>query len=416
MDSPGFTYPAEFVTELRAKFPDVDPKKAHFCFDGTDRLEEMLASKRDSIRLSGKLSRWLYAREDWDCFVTVFTETDAVAHNFWHLMDERHPLHDPDAPPHLKTAILDVYKAVDQEIGQLLALLPQETHVFVMSDHGVQINTRGALFLKGLMQQMGLEVQGDTGNRAFTLGRRLWHLLPRRVREKGSNALLENAPKLRGKMMIGDIDLSRTRAYAYWSGIPQDIWLNVAGRDPQGIVQPGAEYDQITAEITEALLHATDWQTGERLVRAVNRADQVYHGPYVNRACDLEVEWTQAFVGDYLRTTYHGRELLVPEPVPTDTKMTGQHRREGLLIAAGPNIAAGSPLPQAGIEDLAPTFLALMGVPTPGELDGHVLGELVGNAAATIGAAPEPVAVSAAGYTEEEEAAIEARLKDLGYL
>lgn len=416
-DAPGYTYPPEFMAEIKREFPEFELHTGMTEYVRRGRYDLALQKKLASVHTKGKLARWVCQREDWDCLVTVFDETDPISHYFWHFMDPSHPEHQPDTPQRYDLAILDTYKAVDEELGRLLEVAPADAHVFVISDHGSRRNSRGALYLKGLLRQMGLEVprQGRGGGGASLL-HSLADRLPSTLKHKAVGLLPGLASKLLAQSAAGDIDYSQSRAYTFWCNGCAEPWLNVAGRDPQGLVQPGAEYDEVIAAIREALLAATEAGTGEPLVKAVRRADEVYQGPHLSRAPDLLVEWTDVVVTKGLRTQYQGREIVVSEPSGEDLRR-GNHRREGLLIAAGPNVPAGAVAEGTAIQDLAPTFLALLGVAAPGTLDGRVLGELVGEVgAAQTSVAPTQSQETPSAYTAEEEAAVEERLKDLGYL
>ena len=414
-NAPGYTYPPEFMGEIKREFPEFELHTGMTEYIRRHRHGLALQKKLSSIRTKGKLARWVLEREQWDCFVTVFDETDPISHYFWHFMDPEHPEYQADTAQRYDLAIFDTYKAVDEEIGRLLEAAPADAHIFVMSDHGSRRNSRGPLYLKGLLRQMGLEVPKDGGGGGASALHSLADKLPSGLKHKATGMFPGLASRLLRQSAAGDIDYARSRAYTFWCNGCAEPWLNVAGRDPQGLVQPGSEYDEIVNAIREALLQATEAGTGQPLVKAVHLASEVYSGPMLERAPDMLVEWTDVVVVDGLRTTYQGKEIMVTEPSGDDLR-TGNHRREGLLIAAGPNTPIGAAPAGINIQDLPATFLALLGAPAPGQLDGRVLTELVGEVAATEAAPAETVEEAPSPYTLEEEAAVEERLKDLGYL
>ncbi|MHB8994789.1 MAG: alkaline phosphatase family protein [Armatimonadota bacterium] len=416
-NAPGYTYPPEFMAEIKREFPEFELHTGMTEYIRRGRHDLALQKKLSSIRTKGKLARWVLEREQWDCFVTVFDETDPISHYFWHFMDPDHPEHQADTAQRYDLAIFDTYKAVDAEIGRLLEVAPADAHIFVMSDHGSRRNSRGPLYLKGLLRQMGLEVPKEGAGGGASLLHSLADKLPSGLKHRATGMFPGLASRLLSKSTAGDIDYSRSRAYTFWCNGCAEPWLNIAGRDPQGIVQPGSEYDEIVQAIREALLQATEAGTGEPLVKAVHLASEVYTGPQLDRAPDMLVDWTDVVVVDGLRTSYQGKEIVVTEPSGEDLRK-GNHRREGLLIAAGPGIPIGTAPEGLNIQDLPATFLALLATPAPGQLDGRVLTELVGDIVTT-----EPAPAVEAGteeapspYTLEEEAAVEERLKDLGYL
>ena len=417
-DAPGYTYPPEFMAEVKHEFPDFALHTGMTEYVRRGRYDLALQKKLASVHTKGKLARWVLEREDWDCFVSIFDETDPISHYFWHFMDPAHPRYQPDTPQRYDLAILDTYKAVDEEIGRLLEVAPADASIFVLSDHGSRRNSRGPLYLKGLLRQMGLEVPKQGGHGGASLLHALAEkALPSTLKHKAVGMFPGLASRLLTQSAAGDIDYAQSRAYTFWCNGCAEPWLNVAGRDPQGRVQPGAEYDELVGVIREALLQATEAGTGEPLVKAVWRADQAYAGPHVNRAPDLLVDWTDVVVTTGLRTQYQGREIVVTEPAGEELR-SGNHRREGLLIAAGPGVTAGPVPADTGIQDLAPTILALLGVAPAQPLDGRAPRELVGDIAVADAAAepPSEPQEEPSAYTAEEEAAVEERLKDLGYL
>lgn len=412
----GYSYPPEFATEVRQNFPDFVLHTGMTEFVRRERYDLALEKKLISIRTKGRLARWVFEREDWDCFVTVFDETDPISHYFWHFMDENHPEHQADTAGRYDAAVLETYRAVDEEIGKLLELVPAHAHVFVMSDHGARRNSRGPLYLKGLLRAMGLEVEKAQGGKggASVLHSMAERLLPSRLKHRAAGAFPGVASRLLTSSTTGDIDFAHSRAYTFWCNGCAEPWLNVSGRDPQGVVAQGEEYESIAEQVREALLQATEAGSGKPLVTAVHKASEVYQGPHLDRAPDLLVEWSDTVVEQGLRTSFAGQEIVVSEACGEDLR-TGNHRREGLLIAAGPRVEPG-PTPEGiAIQDLAPTFLSLLDVPAPGPLDGRPLHGVVRDLAEATAAPPSPAAPTSA-YTVEEEAAVEERLRDLGYL
>ena len=145
-------------------------------------------------------------------------------------------------------------------------------------------------------------------------------------------------------------------------------------------------------------------------------------GPHAALAPDLTVvltDWRYRTIGLHDFTT---NRVISPAFGPT-----GDHRLEGILIASGPAFRPGAEPRDASLLDIAPTVLHLLGVPVPDDMDGRVLTELLEPAAPVASPAPvlTPAFAAANGtpslpidsrYTEEEDAAIQQRLADLGYL
>ncbi len=165
-------------------------------------------------------------------------------------------------------------------------------------------------------------------------------------------------------------------------------------------------------------------ETGEPLVEHVYERDELYSGPHAELAPDLTVvltDWRYRTIGLHDFTTHR---VISPAFGPT-----GDHRMEGILIAAGPAIRVGAKPRDAMLLDIAPTVLHLLGVPVPTDLDGRVLTEMLkpqyAPSPAAPALAPALAGVAANGssagsvsspYRAEEYAEIQQRLTDLGYL
>ena len=127
-------------------------------------------------------------------------------------------------------------------------------------------------------------------------------------------------------------------------------------------------------------------------------------------------------IGDWRYRTIGLHDFTTNQLISPAFGPTGDHRMEGVLVAAGPPFRPGATPEQASLLDIAPTILHLLGVPVPDDMDGRVLSEILDPAFAAAAAQAEPVAVAvaeapiASGYTEEEDAEIQQRLADLGYL
>jgi hypothetical protein len=212
------------------------------------------------------------------------------------------------------------------------------------------------------------------------------------------------------------IDWSRTRAYA--QGNFGQIFLNLRGRQPQGCVAP-EDARPLLDDLKVGLLAIPHPETGEPLVERVYERDELYSGPHAHLAPDLTIvlrDWRYRTIGLHDFTT---NRLIAPAFGPT-----GDHRMEGVLIAAGPPFRPGVSPEKANLLDIAPTVLHLLGVPVPADMDGRVLTEILNPALVpapvlaavsdeTISTDGEPIP---AAYTEEEDQVIQQRLADLGYL
>lgn len=376
----------------------------------------------------------LMAAEPWDLTFFVVSATDGVAHFFWKYHDPNHPLHDPAEAAAYGDTVLEVYRRCDRRIGELLERLPAGCHVLVVSDHGQGPLGPQAIHLNLWLEQQGLlhfrapDTHLSAGERATMVVAR-W--LKRTKQAIYGRVSFQTLAKLRrlwpdslrtrlgAETFFPDVDWARTQAFS--EELRGNIWINLAGRDPQGIVQPGAEYEALRDRIIAELPGLTDPLTGDRPVRRVWRREELFAGPYVERLPDLVVE---AGYPDMFRPhgDYHGppaRQLTAAELAKKP--LSGCHRQDGILIAWGPAVRPGSRACGAALIDVAPTALHLLGQPVPAEMDGRVLVEVLRPEAAAVsstsltelgfGGSPGETA-----YSDAEAAAVRERLAGLGYL
>lgn len=177
------------------------------------------------------------------------------------------------------------------------------------------------------------------------------------------------------------IDWNRTRAYHRGKG-EGNIYINLAGRDPYGIVRP-EEVPALTDEIRAAVM-ALETHTGERPAQAVHRREDLFRGPHVGSAPDLVIEWRDAAFmpseRDHENDPVFGERWREYMSWPT----TGSHRPEGVFIAAGPGFEPRALAEPVGLLQLAPLWLALCGVAPPPHMQGALRREFLSKEAAAL--------------------------------
>lgn len=187
--------------------------------------------------------------DDWDMLVHYFEFTDRVQHVMFRHYDELHPLHTAEDAAKWGGSILDTYKRMDEIVGAVMERLPEGAILFVVSDHGFAPWRWAVNYNHWLAREGYLVLEGEGPERA-------------------------NLEDLfdQGEFFV-NVDWSRTRAYAMGLG---NIYVNLAGREAQGIVQPGEEYRQLLAEIKEGLESYVHEETGENPVAYVFTRDEAY--------------------------------------------------------------------------------------------------------------------------------------------
>ncbi|MBI3264916.1 MAG: alkaline phosphatase family protein [Acidobacteria bacterium] len=280
----------------------------------------------------------------WDLLVGVIESTDRVQHMMWRLLDPGHPMYDAALAREFGDSIERVYRRCDQFVGEVLDHLDPGTPVMIVSDHGFHsfryaVNLNTWLVQEGFMTLHGQQPGEKKLDDLF-----------------GGGEFWEN------------VDWSRTRAYAMGLG---QIYFNLRGREAQGIVDPRDEYRRLAEELSSRLLTMTDPETGQRIVRAAYKRDDIYSGPYLGNASDLQVGLEEGYRVSW-QTTLGGTPAGIV--YPNMKKWSGDHGAYDYQATAGVLISSrklGTDRPR--IIDIAPTVLTYFGLRIPADLDGKAL-------------------------------------------
>jgi predicted AlkP superfamily phosphohydrolase/phosphomutase len=173
--------------------------------------------------------------------------------------------------------------------------------------------------------------------------------------------------RLAFQFATGNADWSQTRAFTLPADLEGCIRINLRGREPQGIVEPGSQYEDVCSELTEVLEKLVNPATGRAAVRRVCRIDQLFPGDRRDHLPDLTVIWNDEAE---IREVYSDRLGLVSE-APVDPR-TGTHYPLSFMAARGARSRRGK-IQGGHIADLAPTLLAYFGINPPSEMDGRAI-------------------------------------------
>jgi predicted AlkP superfamily phosphohydrolase/phosphomutase len=417
-----FAYPPDLLAVLEdAAGPYLAAEKETF---KTGREAAYLESILDWLDYQRKAVHYLVERYPCDAYLLVFMQSDHAQHKFWRYLDPAYPGYDPGQDARFRDAILKVYQALDSLLGELVDHFGETARYVLLSDHGAG-PTYGVMYINRWLRQEGLlHLKTSTATRlkswlassnlilsgyrlAASLGLgSLAQRVSKPVRNKALNAFLS----------FDDIDWSRTRAYA--RGSFGQIFINLKGREPEGIVEPGRDYQHLVELILGRLRSLQHPETGEPLITDLHRREEVLAGPYLERAADILFTIQDQRYQSSIKLGIEGRELLGP----SEYEDSGSHRPEGILVLSGPGIRAGEPLEEASVADVCPTLLALASLPVPAGLDGRVLAEALAPdlldriQVETTPAEGESSGVDSPELGPEELAQLEDRLRSLGYL
>lgn len=325
------TRPLALAEELRARFgphrPDLDD-------DGTLDDDALLDGLVEMAKQHFDVAEHVLATRDPDFLMLVEMATDRLHHALWPAMDPSDPRHDPTSPRGRQAR--DVYAYLDTRIARLMARAGPDAHLLVVSDHGAR-SLHGGVYVNEVLRRAG------------------W-------------LVLKNAPVAATPLDHANVDWSRTRAWSE-GGYYARVFLNVAGRESEG----GLVVSEIDAARRElAGMFARLEEDGRVLESRVVIPEEAYR-EVRGVAPDLLV-----FFGDLS----HRSLAAVGTPgifasiadVERDKGRGGcNHDWDGIFALSGPSVLPHGRIEGASILDVAPTCLALLGLPVPSELEGRDL-------------------------------------------
>jgi predicted AlkP superfamily phosphohydrolase/phosphomutase len=332
----------------------------------------------------GRISTSILDGGDWDLFLTVFGGAHRGGHYLWNLSQiERNSLA-PETLRALESSREEIYQACDRELGRLLAAAPGNARILAFALHGMGPNPGWADYFFRMVAQIQGAGSGERARPGLTyrLKKALPWKLVRQVTTRLPASLNQALVPLWSRRMC---DWRRTRYFPVPLDINGYLRINLKGREPFGIVEPGAEYDELCSELAAAFLSFKDIDTGAPVVAAVDKvADMAAAGS----ACrpllpDLVVRWApgSALESRGIRSDRYG-ELCWERGARLASGRAGNHLNHGWYVAAGEGIAPGACDRTHDIVDLLPTVFHWLGAKLPDEFEGSPIPELAGGAPA----------------------------------
>lgn len=399
-----FTQPPALRARILERFPDyafvATPPADDQSLEDEAAFARFVGDVEASLRQRTALARELLAEGPWDVFLVHYQDIDALQHKAWR------ELVDPAGSPARHALLRGVYRCLDESIGALRSSVPAESLTFVVSDHGFGPQ-RGRVFPNVLLRRWGhLRQRG-----------RAWARIQRSLRKRlqrfglvaaGARADWETRVRERAFGDTLPVHWSTTKAYVGVAEIYGLLYLNLRGREPMGIVEPGPEAEALLDDLTARFLAVRDPEDGGTVFEAVLRGDEIDEHDDFGRRPELVLVPR----GDLTVS----RDLNDRLWHDVYARAAGTHRPDGILVAAGPDVRRGG-VESAELIDMAPTLLALADVAIPDDVDGRVLSELF-TVPPSVRSTPASATHSdeAAALSAQEEADVAERLRALGYL
>jgi predicted AlkP superfamily phosphohydrolase/phosphomutase len=341
------SYPASWSKQLAEKWGDF---KTLGWWHDTWALNENRISDglflQDTFRTMNMLTKILLDQlqnHPPSLMVAIYTSTDSVSHMFWRLMDPLSPTYNLAEAKEYGDAILRTYEQCDKVVGEVEEKMKPGATLIIVSDHGFH---------------------------AFNYGfnTNTWLV-------KNGYMVLKNPNAAEGQLKLEDlydqgsffpnVDWKGTKAYALGLG---QIYLNLKGREKEGIIEPGKGAEDLLREIRNKLLAFRDPDSRKPVLEDVQILRTIDHGPYMAEAPDLQLNFYPGY-----RTSWQTALGAIPPGIVVANmrKWSGDHcasdpRDTHAVLFINRKIDNSDP----SILDVAPTVLKMFHVPAPNKLDG----------------------------------------------
>lgn len=314
-----YTYPREIRSEIATLLDGRD-----YLTDCTDfRTEDKDDLLRQIYDMTDRrftvLNDWI-ERKPWDFFMFVEIGTDRLHHGFWKFFDPKHRAYVPGNK--YEGVIQKYYEDLDRMLGELLEKVDQDrTNVYVVSDHGAKRMDGGVAIAQWLIQEGYLSVKS----------------YPDRVTPLS---------KL-------EIDWSKTSVWAE-GGYYSRVFLNIAGREPEGIVAP-SDVESLIAELSRKLC-AIPRPDGTPMATQVFRPRDLYRSVH-GIAPDLMVYFDDLFWRAVGTVGYDGIYTYENDTGPDDAN----HAQHGIFIEALAGVQGAGRIADWDLLDMSARFMSAAG-------------------------------------------------------
>jgi len=337
---------------------------------------------------------------DWDLFCYQIQSSDHVQHQLWSALDAELSAHQPE---HYQQ-VVRFYKCCDEIIGRLVDAAGADTLTLLASDHGftrlrynihinVWLRKKGYLHLKPTPTSSWTAAK-DILKTHVPFLRRLARRYGRRFSRSGWN--------MSEPFLAASLDIERSAAFqlGYLTG---QLYLSGAPTQKEALAQ----------KLTHELLADLGPESAQPLISRITAGADTFAGLDPVRCPDLVLHYRP---GTHGHTDPRGDQVVTAaDSSDNPIALRGTHSRDGIFVAAGPDIAVGTML-DADIIDIAPTVLAWLALPIPRHIDGKVLEAAFTHLPPVRYCDAEAQRRESTTYTDQEQTQLEQRLAELGYL
>jgi len=325
-----YTYPKEIKQEINNLFKEFIIIENNFRDVPKQRIIE---EAYNVTEMHFKLMKHFLKNKEWDLFFGIIAQSDSMNHIFLRYVDKLHRDYEPESE--FENVMKDYYKFIDKNLGELMQTLDEDTKIIIVSDHGIK-RMHNRINLSDWLIQEGYLV------------------LKEPIREK---------TKLKKDM----INWGKTRVWAI-GAFEGQIFLNLKGREPQGIVELH-EYNELIEELIKKLGKITGDKGKILNTKFFTKKD--FKGKYQNIAPDIMVYFDDLFYGS--NTSLIGNKTLWSPSTAIGSDNT-THSKKGIFIMKN-NKDKSNLIDELDITDVTPIILNELGIPIPKNIDGKIINE-----------------------------------------
>lgn len=419
-----YIYPEELKSELDKKTGGCQVH--HSQIRQGNSIKSLISELHRLLENRLKVGSYLLKNKEWELAFIHFFGSDRVQHELWHLIDPEHPLYNEKIAQRQRQELLRYFKELDKAIKKLIDVVDsKKTNIIIMSDHGFGpthkfFNINTLLLNRGIIK-IKKNIWSQIKYTLWKLGycpSVFYRLLESTYIGKLRNRLaVDRRTNLANRMFLSFSDVDWDKSLAYSAGNYGEIYLNKKAIGNKGSGQPSSE--EVLTRLKNILMSMKNERTGEPVIKKFIENQKLYTGKYTSQGGDLLFELADMRIRPNNRVDFSSPSILEDCFVHP-----GDHRTEGIFIAAGPDFRSAQQIQGANIMDLTPTILYLLDIPILSDMDGRILLDAI---TSEYESAHQAKYRSKVVKTEDEEAGSESvgeaneedikrQLRNLGYM
>jgi predicted AlkP superfamily phosphohydrolase/phosphomutase len=373
--SPMLAEPATLLDDVRrivGEIPDVEVYSP-----GGSLKEDLVDYHRlmDRVEQKGTLCRHLLERDRYDLAVITFVEAHTAAHRLWDYRPGGMRFNPATSEgSRLSTGIRNVYQSIDREIGLLLKQFSEKPNIVVLSLFGMKDLQPTSGLIESFCRRLGYQVEPSGKLNGLAPLALAGQVIPQKWRSRLSQFFpLQLQQRLQSQQFLSQIDWDRTTAFPLPGLYSSFIRVNLRGREPKGIVEPGREYQELLSRLETDLRQLVDPHSGEPAVQTVTKTVEAYSCDPPVVLPDLCVEWKAS--PRFIDRVIHPKCELVQ--IAPWYNRSSYHSFKGFFATSGPSITSEGYLGEVPVLDFAPTFFSLLGERPLDQCVGQVINRMI---------------------------------------